>query len=172
MGRGTGGNAGVIPARRVTAVLIAAFVASPGAHAQALSPERQIRAARAASNAAIAAHDVARRDQYLPDFTILPGSSGLPLGREAFLARMRTTFADPTFTTYVRTPDRIQISSTGKRAAEVGRWTGSWRKPDGEMRLTGIYQAMWVPTSDGWRLRNESFVTLGCSGSQECATLD
>ena len=31
---------------------------------------------------------------------------------------------------------------------------------------------MWVPTAAGWRLKNESFVTLGCVGSKRCSDMD
>ncbi len=159
---------------RGAAMLLTLAGLGTGAAAQArpVSPEQQIRAGRAASNAAIAAHDVSAMRQYAPDFTILPGSSGAPLTLDAFTARMKTTFADPTFITYVRTPNRVQIGRSGRRAVETGRGTGIWRKPDGEMRMTGVYQAMWVPTAAGWRLRNESFVTLACVGSNACAGLD
>lgn len=135
--------------------------------------EAQIRARRAASNAAIAAHDVAAmRPHYLRDFTILPGSSGAPSNLEQFLTRIATTFADPRFVTYVRTPVTVTVGASGKRAAETGTWVGRWNQPDGEMRLSGVYQAMWLPTADGWRLRNESFVSLACEGSAACATMD
>lgn len=135
--------------------------------------EADIRARRAQSNAAIAAHDVAAmRPHYLPDFTILPGSSGAPSDLEAFLTRIGGTFADPTFVAYVRTPVTVTIGASGKRAAEAGTWVGTWNKPDGEMRLSGVYQAMWLPTPDGWRLKNESFVSLACEGSAACAAMD
>jgi len=135
--------------------------------------EAEIRARRAQSNAAIAAHDVAAmRPHYLPDFTILPGSSGAPSDLDAFLTRIGATFADPTFVTYVRAPVSVTIGASGKRAAETGTWVGTWNKPDGEMRLSGVYQAMWLPTAEGWRLKNESFVSLACEGSAACATMD
>lgn len=135
--------------------------------------EADIRAARAASNAAIAAHDIAAmRAHYLPDFTIMPGSSGSPSDLEAFLTRIGTTFADPGFVHYVRTPTKVTIGASGKRAAEVGTWVGTWNKPDGTMRLSGVYQAMWLPTADGWLLKNESFVSLACEGSAACSTMD
>ncbi len=139
----------------------------------ATDPEAQIRARRAESNAAIAAHDTAAmRPHYLPDFTILPGSSGSPSDLDAFLTRIGTTFADPSFVHYVRTPVKVTIGASGKRAAETGTWVGTWNKPDGTMRLSGVYQAMWLPSPDGWRLKNESFVSLACEGSAACATMD
>lgn len=155
------------------ALILLCLAAGSAAWSRPLSPAAQIRALRAESNAAIAAHDVAAmRKLYLPDFTILPGSSGAPFGLAAFEQRMVAAFADPSFVTYVRTPVRITIGASGKRAAEAGTWVGTWRKPDGTMRLSGVYQAMWLPTADGWRLKNESFVSLSCTGSKACGQAD
>lgn len=136
-----------------------------------VAAEAEIRATRARSNAAIAAHDVAgMRAAFRADAVVLPGSSGLPFGMDGFDARIGAAFADPTFVAWVRTPTKVVIGTGGKRAAETGAWVGTWRKPDGEMRVTGVYQAMWLPGPDGWRIRNESFVTLDCTGSKECAS--
>lgn len=156
-------------------MIAAALAAMLGAMtAPAFDPnavESEIRATRARSNAAIAAHDVAgMRAAFRPDAVVLPGSSGLPFGMDGFDARMGAAFADPTFIAWVRTPAIISIGTGGKRAAETGTWVGTWRKPDGEMRVTGVYQAMWLPGPEGWRIRNESFVTLDCTGSKECAS--
>ena len=150
-----------------------ALVIALQAGAMSANAVAEIRAMRAQSNAAIAAHDYRKMEPLLaPDFTILPGSLGSPLDKDLFGQRLLEAFRDPTFVTYVRTPQRISVSSSRKRAAEVGTWVGRWRKPDGEMRLTGIYQAMWVPLGGRWRLKNESFVTLGCSGSRSCSDVD
>ena len=128
---------------------------------------------RARSNNAIAAHRVADvRALFADDYTALPGSSGRPFSAEQTADRLAAAFADPDFVTYVRTPRRIRVAASGKRAAETGRWLGRWRKADGEMRLTGIYQATWVPRAGGWRLLNESFVTLDCTGSRDCPRID
>jgi ketosteroid isomerase-like protein len=133
----------------------------------------EIRRLRAQSNAALAAHRIeALRPALAEGYTAFPGSSGRPFTAAQLEARLAAVFADPTFVTYVRTPRRIVVAGSGKRAAETGTWLGRWRKSDGEMRLTGIYQATWVPQHGGWRLLNESFVTLGCSGSKACAEID
>jgi hypothetical protein len=133
----------------------------------------EIRGLRARSNAALAAHRVEDLRPLLADgYTAFPGSSGLPFSSEQLERRLAAAFADPTFVTYVRTPKRIVLASSGKRAAESGIWLGRWRKADGEMRLTGLYQAMWVPRDGGWRLLNESFITLGCTGSRACREVD
>jgi len=129
-----------------------------------------IRALRKSYNEAIAAHDMAAIAPLLmPDYVVLPGSLGTPLTARQLGERL---LADPTLVTYVRTPRAVTVSGSRKRAAETGAWVGIWRKPDGEMRLTGVYQAMWVPDGGGWRLRNESFVSLRCSGSRACAQVD
>jgi len=142
-------------------------------HAHEPPADGEIRTLRAQSNAAIAAHDiVAAKKLYADDYTVLPGSSGTPLSIDDFTRRLTSGFADPTFLTYVRTPGPVIVSESGKRAAEAGSWTGTWRKPDGLLELSGVYQAMWVPTADGWRLKNESFVTLACSGSAVCEEMN
>jgi ketosteroid isomerase-like protein len=132
-----------------------------------------IRALRARSNAALAAH---RAEDLRPllaeDYTALPGSSGRPFTADASLERLASAFADPTFIAYVRTPRRIVVASSGKRAAESGTWVGRWNEMDGVMRLSGVYQATWVPRDGGWRLLNESFVTLRCTGSRGCPEVD
>lgn len=165
MGRGSRRDAELI--LPVAAVMIA--VMTPAA-SNPQAAEAEIRALRAQSNAAIARHDVAgMRAAFLPDATVLPGSSGVPFGMDGFDARIGAAFADPTFVAWVRTPVTVAIGATGQRAAETGTWVGIWRERDGEMRVTGVYQAMWLPTPAGWRIKNESFVTLGCSGSEACA---
>ena len=152
------------------AVLVAWAVAAGAAGAHPAAPEAAIRAERARLNAAIAAHDFnSMKRSFLTDYTIFPGSSGAPFDVDAFARRLAPTFADPGFVTYIRTPERIFVSAQGKRAAETGHWLGLWHKADGTMRLSGIYQATWMPTADGWRLKNESYVSLRCTGSRACA---
>ncbi len=139
------------------------------AAASSASDGAKIRGLRTQSNAAIAAHDYgAMRRFFTPDYTILPGSSGRAFSADDMAKRIAGDFDDPTFITYVRTPQRLLISDRRERAAETGRWVGTWKKADGMMRMSGVYQATWNPTPAGWRLKNESFVTLACSGSKAC----
>ena len=151
-------------------LLLSVLIAVPPAPAD---PTEQIQRLRQRSNAAIAAHDFAAMKPLLADdYVLLPGSSGVAVTGQAMAMRLQAAFDDPTFVTYVRTPTQITVAGSGKRAAELGRWVGTWRKPDGEMRLTGVYQATWVPGGGEWRLRNESFVTLNCVGSVACPSVD
>ena len=148
--------------RRVllAALLIAAAAAAP-------DDEAAIRSLRAENNAALAARDGTRLARaYAPGYVFIRGYSG-EVGRDAdSVARTlaATDWRDPTFVGYVRVPARVEIASDRKRAAESGRWTGTWRAPAPVTRRTGEYLAVWVPTPDGWRLRSETFVALGCEG--------
>jgi hypothetical protein len=148
-------------------LIAAAAMAAAGADAAAIEAQRR------RSNAAIAAHRFADMAPILmADYTLLPGSLGKPLRGEEVGTRLDAAFSEPTFIDYVRTPAKIVVAANRKRAAESGKWVGRWRKPDGEMRLSGVYQAMWVPHGGEWRLLNESFVSLRCTGSSACAEVD
>lgn len=138
---------------------------------QPLGIDQVIRDKRALYNAAISTRDLATIETMLaPAYVALPGSIGRPISQQGLLALFAKSFQDPSFVTYVRTPGRIEASSSLKRVAETGRWTGTWNKPDGTMRVSGVYQAFWIPHRDGWKLINESFVTLECTGSRECSS--
>lgn len=158
-----------MPRRLVIAItLLITLAGTASAHAD--KDVAMIRRERANSNAAIAKHNFAAIAQtLLPDYTILPGSNGSPFDVAGYNQRLGRDLADPTFVTYVRTPDRISVADSRKRAAENGHWEGIFHEPDGVMRLGGIYQATWMLTAAGWRLKNESYITLRCIGSQVCA---
>jgi ketosteroid isomerase-like protein len=142
----------------------------------AADPIASVRAARADSNAAMAAHDAVRLRQTMhDDYNMFRGNSGNLWGGADAAARGFTdnAFNDPTFVTYQRSPDRITLASSGKRVAESGKWVGSWHMSNGIARLSGIYLAMWTPKDGQWRLKSEAFVTLSCEGSDaDCKTLD
>jgi hypothetical protein len=134
-----------------------------------LTPDAEIRAARQRSNAALAAHHYAGVEAELaPGYSVIPGSLGRPLDAAGAAERIAAGMSDPSFVTYVRTADKVTVSSNRKRAAESGHWVGIWKKGKGEMRLTGVYQATWVPVGGRWKLLNEAFVSLACSGSGDC----
>lgn len=125
----------------------------------AVASEADIRAARAAYNAAIAARDVAGvRAAFDATYVGIAGSTGEAIvGADAMTDYFARAFRQPGFLGFVRTPDVITIANPPERAMERGHWSGG--SVNG--RLHGEYLAMWVPTSKGWKLRSESFVTLG-----------
>ena len=135
------------------------------------TPTSMVRAQRAESNAAIAAHDAVRLRKLFDDdyHAILGWTGNIDSGGDAATRGYADEeFKDPTFVTYRRTPTSIVIAASGKRIAETGRFEGVWRRPDGTMRKTGVYLAMWIPSAGSWRLKSEAFVTLGCTGSAAC----
>ena len=139
------------------------------------TPTEIVRTQRAEYNAAIAAHDAVRLRTFLvDDYHLILGSSGnVDSGADAATRDYADDeFKDPTFVTYRRTPTSIFMAASGKRIAETGRFEGLWNKPDGTMRRTGVYLAMWVPAAGTWHLKSEAFVTLACKGSKACDQVD
>ena len=131
----------------------------------------EIRAMRDASNAAIARRDVAGSV-----VAMLPGDRGTwaqslaHRSIDSVSAALTRQFADSNMLGYVRTPTRIEISTTGPAAAEHGQWVGRWRRTDGIQVTTGSYYATWQRMPEGWRLNSEAFVSLVCTGSVRCPT--
>jgi hypothetical protein len=155
----------------IFAFLAFAAASTAARAADAKDPVAMVRALRAESNAAIAAHDAVRLRPLLDDaYHGIQGTSGeLDSGGEATAqSYANEEFKDSTFVTYRRSPETVKIARSGKRIAESGRWEGVWRKHDGVMRKSGVYLAMWIPVGDSWRLKSESFVTLACRGSADC----
>jgi ketosteroid isomerase-like protein len=130
----------------------------------------EIRAVRQASNTALAVHDVhALAATWLDDVNVTGSSGAVYVGGAAMAEAFESSFADPEFVTYQRTPDEVAISTGGMFGAESGHWIGIWNKPDGEMRLRGVYLAQWQQHDGNWRVRSEVFIALGCVGSNDCA---
>ena len=156
----------------VSAVLVPMVVAMAAA-AQAPPPaadEAAIRTARAASNAAIAAHDVpgiARH--WMTDVHIVTSTSTQGTGREINGQRMADQFARRSDTVYVRTPSTVEVFAAWNVAAERGDWTGQWTEPDGVVRVRGTYLAQWRKVDGTWRIQAELFVPTACAGSTYCA---
>ncbi len=132
--------------------------------------EQTIRRLRAEFNRAIAAHDAGTLPKFWRgDFNVTTGAGRILSGRDAVRAAFETIFADPTFIAYTRTPARVELSASGVRAAESGHWLGQWKKPDGMMEWRGNYMAMWRKENDQWLIQSELYVSLKCSGSNECS---
>lgn len=129
-----------------------------------------IRAARAASNAAIARHDVdGIAAQWTADISIVTSTGAQAATREENAARMRTQFARRPDTIYVRTPAVIDVFAAWQTASERGEWTGRWTEPDGVVNIAGTYLAQWRRIDGQWRIQAEVFVPTRCTGSSYCA---
>lgn len=130
-------------------------------------PADDIRSLRSQSNAAIARHDAEAVVSFLDaEYQITDGSGDLFHDRAAELEGWRAEFARAADLVYVRTPESVEVSTSGERAAEIGVWVGSWTTPGGGRRLRGRYAAHWRKVGGSWKIRAELFVTLSCEGGR------
>jgi ketosteroid isomerase-like protein len=130
------------------------------------TPADDVRSLRKQSNAAIARHDVEAVVSFLDaDYQITVGEGTLFHGRAGEAEGWRAEFAHAADLVYVRTPESVEVGSTGTRAAEIGVWEGSWTTPNGPHRIRGRYAAYWSKVSGSWKIRSELFVTLNCAGA-------
>jgi len=131
--------------------------------------EALIRAARNASNEAIAKKDVgAMSSLWTSDYHIITSRNSEMSGRVANRERFAAEFANKPDVLYVRTPETIQVFSQWNMAAETGKWVGHWTEKGQLIELTGTYFAKWHKVDDRWQIRAEVFVPLTCSGGPYC----
>ena len=124
------------------------------------NPKGIITTQRAASNAAIARHDVAGIARYwLPDFVQVGGNGGYKTGTDSVFAGWQKAFRLHPDVVYVRRPKRISLNPNGLLAWETGTWVGSWQQ-GGYFRGGGNYSAMWRKKDKEWKLQAELYVTL------------
>lgn len=148
--------------------IVAAEDLDPGApnSAEHAADAAAIRALRAESNRAIAAHDLARFTPVFADDAVFVWSNGsTTVGKAALQTIFLRDFADPAFDRYVRTPERVAVAANGVRAVEHGTWTALNHNAEGETRYGGDYSAHWVRTERGWKIQGELYVKLRCAGS-------
>lgn len=116
---------------------------------------------RAASNAAIAAHDAAGIVACVEDeVCVTTGNGQVCIGREAMRARFAEMFARQPDILYVRTPHSVELSEAAPLACEQGVWRGSWSEDGRPVQVDGRYTAMWRRGGQGWRIRSELYVLL------------
>ena len=92
------------------------------------TPQDAIAARRKLTNKLIAAKDAPRlRPFFDPRVTLIAGDGSLLLGAEDVLAAFASQFADRGFVAYVRSTEQIELNADATRAAERGRWVGTWK---------------------------------------------
>lgn len=139
------------------------------AMAQGSPDEKLIREARARSNAAITAKDVAAvAREWMDTVHVLTSTSAQGAGREANQKRLESQFAARPDTVYVRTPLTVDIYAPWSVASERGEWTGRWTEPDGVLTIGGTYLAQWRKIDGRWLIQGELFVPTHCRGSKYC----
>jgi len=122
------------------------------------TPDIAIRAKRKLTNRLIAAHDAARlRPHMTDDVVLIVGDGALIQGADAVVAAFAGQFADKAFMAYVRSTETVELAADGARAAEAGRWVGSWK---GDVEVSGVYLAAWRERHGQWLLERELYVTL------------
>jgi ketosteroid isomerase-like protein len=122
------------------------------------APDAAIRAKRKLTNRLIAAHDAPRlRPHLTDDMMLVAGDGELISGAEAVIAAFAGQFADPAFVAYLRTTQTVELAADGRRAAEIGRWVGTWK---GGVEISGAYMAAWRESRGQWLLERELYVTL------------
>ncbi len=136
------------------------------AGADVLSDKEQIAAIREQSNQAIARHDVAGvLASFDDEYQVTSGRGELfQETHDERLAHWQEIFAVSEDIIYTRSPQTIEVSTYLPRAAEHGRWTGSWTSRAGRQDLGGSYTASWSKVDGVWKIRSEIFITLFCKG--------
>lgn len=119
-----------------------------------------VRAARLAQNAAIAAHALdSVATFWTTDIVIVSSRGRVMRGKDTY----RQAFAGDSVVVYVRTPDRIEAASPWPLVWEEGTWSGRLG-PSGPAVIGGRYAAQWHRVAGRWLIRSEVFVALTCSG--------
>ena len=135
--------------------------------AQDMNSEDRIRSLRAASNAALEAHEVDRFMTTIDeDYVGTAGNGGHIRSRDELQALIAGLTADPDPNVwFVRNPDRIEVDASGGRALEVGRWVQQSRAEGvTHSGIGGGYSAYWRRVDGRWLIHGELFVTLGERG--------
>lgn len=116
--------------------------------------EAYIRAARAASNAAIARHDAEGVARYwMKDIVVISGEGGQYIGKSILLKTFKQMFASSP-SVFERLPAEVIIADSGILAWESGSWNYK-----GET-LRGNYSAMWRKINGVWLTQSELYVSL------------
>jgi len=140
-------------------MLVFHFAKSQNMHSNDIAT---IKSCRAASNDAIARHDVDGIAKYwLDDFVQIIGRGIYQTGKDSIAASWKTLFKSNPQVAYVRNPGEIEVSDNDTLAWESGKWIGIHSYSKG-----GNYAAMWIKRNGIWMLKAELFVSLKANKQQ------
>jgi ketosteroid isomerase-like protein len=127
--------------------------------------QRELRAARVAQNAAIAAGDLDRAAAFWTDDVTVRRALGQSLSGRAE-ARQALEPAPPPAPriVYQRLTREVDVSAQWPLAFEAGSWEGHLQSASGPTVIGGRFSAQWVRRGTRWLIRSEVFVALTCSG--------
>jgi len=134
--------------------------------AQSGSDADLIKAAREASNQAIAWHDVDGVISFLDaDYVITVSNGAILRSRDEMAVDFKQHFAEFPDVIYVRTPSTITVSASHPLAMESGTWVGTRTTTNGHQEIGGQYAASWRKVDGVWKIHSELFVALYCNGA-------
>jgi ketosteroid isomerase-like protein len=120
-----------------------------------------VKAARAESNAAIAAHDDFKVSALVDrDVVVVIGAESVISERKNLRAEFASQFRRSADLLYVRTPDKIDVSEDLAEVTEHGHWTGSWSAEGKKISSEGSYMAVWHKVADKWLTKAEMYGNL------------
>ncbi len=146
------------------AMISSQLTAAPSSYA---NEKKMILALRAEHNRAIAEHNLNGAMRIAADdYVLIGGNSGIERGQAEVRKGWTEEFAVDGFDRYVRTATQVEVGERKRvlRAAETGRWEGTFHKAAGVSRPFGRYFAHWSKASGQWKTVSETYVTLGCRG--------
>jgi ketosteroid isomerase-like protein/chorismate-pyruvate lyase len=127
--------------------------------------QRELRAARVAQNAAIAAGDLDRAAAFWTDDVTVRRALGQPLSGRAEARRALEPPPSPApRIVYQRLTRDVDVSAQWPLAFETGTWEGHLQSATGTVVVGGRFSAQWVRRGTQWLIRSEVFVALTCSG--------
>ena len=148
--------------------LCAALVQTASAQSS-VADEGAIRAARARSNRAIAAHDLdAAAAIWAENYVGVSSGNAQSVGRDDERTHFAQLIASRPGVVYVRTPNAVTVNTSWAQAGESGRWSGNWSSAEGVTRVGGIYFAKWIKVNSEWKILAETFVQTSCGGTHYC----
>lgn len=151
---------------------MAAALLAAASLGRAQSAEEQIRASRARSNAAIAAHDTAGIGAVMaPHVVVVSSASVVQVGRATNLNAFAEQFRTRAAVRYRRTPEVVEVFAPWGMASEAGRWEGGWRDADGAVAVGGRYFAKWRRIGGVWLIESETYVPDRCEGGGYCQAM-
>ena len=130
----------------------------------AAAAERELRAARIAQNAAIAAGELDAAAAFWTDDVTVRRALGQPLSGRAEARRALEPAAPPApRLVYQRLTHEVVVSAQWPLAFETGTWEGHLQSAAGATVIAGRFSAQWVKRDNRWLIRSEVFVALTCS---------
>lgn len=113
-----------------------------------------IKKLREDSNIAISNRDIEMlMSSYVEDIVVISAEGRKLIDKDELKAAWTNIFRQKGLA-FERLSDKILLSKDKNRAWESGKWRYSDGSEGGE------YAAMWISTSDGWKIRSELFVGL------------